>query len=253
MLERIRVFAERAVPIIIAGWLFLPSMAMADDTDLFGLVVLNEAHYSGSRRSHSRVVPIVDYHSGWFFTSTVRGVPEVGTTWKITSSLSGGVQVTLEPERDVADRRPDLNGAKNVGPSPGVGLFIRWKDFVGPSPVDLLLRSRHRLGDSDGALVDARLSAGVYRNSFLGVMMHTQLTFANSTAVNHDFNLRDSSTLEAGPHEFRIGISAQVDLVDRWKATIRVEERKLQGDAKHSPVSEVGSSTSATLGLCYVF
>jgi MipA family protein len=235
----------------------------ADDYALLGAGVRTRPAYDGSASQRTDLIPVVRYYGRPWFARTTQGMLEGGARTEIAPGLAFGIQVAYEAGRKRSESPflrehdiPDLD----VGAS--LGFHLEWDGKLGPAPVNVLLRTRSNAEAIRGDQVDLRGTAGVYGKGPVSVGVFGQTTWASQKSTNTLYGITPEQSAASGLPAFEakgglmyasLGLLGGYDFNPRWTAVWSVEERRLQGDARRSPLAERTSNHYASVGLAYRF
>lgn len=244
----------------------LPGAANAqksDDYVLLGAGVRSRPAYDGSASQRTDLIPVVRYYGRPWFARTTQGMLEGGARMEIAPGLAFGVQVAYEAGRKRSEspflRDHDIPDLK-VGAS--LGFHLEWDAKLGPAPVNVLLRTRQNGQASRGDQIDLRGTVGVYGSGPVSVGVFGQTTWASQKSTNTLYGVTPDLSASSGLPAFEakggimyasLGVLGGYDFGPRWSGVWSVEARRLQGDARRSPLAERASSHYASVGLAYRF
>jgi len=213
-----------------------------EDYTLIGAGVRTRPAYDGSKKQTTEVVPVLRYYGKTLFARTTQGILEAGARTEAAPGVALGVQLAYEAGRR---RGP---GTHDVDSGASIGAHVEWDAEAGPVPLVLLARVRQNADRDHGAQADARVTAGVYQDDALVVGVFTQATWASRRALRAYYETGGSGLLHAG-----VGLLATYRLGASWTLLGSVEGRRLQGEAKDSPLAQRRSNVYAGAGLAYRF
>jgi MipA family protein len=247
--------------------LMLPIGAAAqgapEDYKLLGAGVRSRPAYDGSASQSADIIPVVRYYGRPWFARTTQGMLEGGARMDLAPGLAFGVQLAYEAGRKASESAflrdhniPDID----VGAS--LGFHLEWDGKLGPAPVSVLLRNRQHARSASGDQVDLRGTAGVYGSGRVTVGVFGQATWASGKSASHLYGITEEQSAVTGLPAFQagngllftsVGVLGSVDISRQWVAVWGVEGRRLQGDARRSPLAERTSNYYASAGLAYRF
>jgi MipA family protein len=236
----------------------------APDNDvLLGAGVRSRPAYDGSASQRADLIPIVRYYGRPWFARTTQGMLEGGARMEIAPGLTFGIQVAYEAGRKRSESPflrdhdiPDLD----VGAS--LGFHLEWDGKVGRAPVNVLLRTRQNAEAIRGDQIDLRGTVGVYGSGPVSVGVFGQTTWASQKSTNTLYGITPEQSVASGLPAFQarggimfasLGVLGSYDFSRRWSAVWSLEGRRLQSDARRSPLAERTSNHYASVGLAYRF
>lgn len=221
--------------IIIALALISPaSLAQADD-QLLGAAVRNRPHYDGSGAQTTDLVPVVRLAYGPLFARTTHGMLEGGARFA-AGGLSGGAQIAHEA------------GPLDADPGASLGVHAEWTTRISRVPLNALVRARRHTDSERGALLDARLTVGVYGSYGLRAGLFGQATWASERHLGAYYAVRDSGLLYTSA-----GLMGSYELGRRWLAVGSAELRRLADAPARSAFVQDRSNTFVMGGIAYRF
>ena len=250
---------------IFALGLIVPLIACAElsDAPLLGAGVRLRPAYDGSASQVAELVPVIRYFGQYWFVRSTVGVLEGGPRMELAPGLHAGAQLAYAPGRNTSESDfLKAHSVPGVNPGASVGVHLEWDHTFGPMPIALLARARQHADSDQGAQVDLRLSAGVYRSGRFAAGVYTQATWANAKSTGTFYDITPQQSVVTGLTAFSaasgwlfasFGFLWSVDLVHNWIVVGTMESRSLLGDAAHSPLTERESNYYASVGLAYRF
>lgn len=213
--------------------------------------------YKGSDDHETSIVPLVRVQYG-------RDLVLTGYTLKYSVHYDGPLTVGALA-RYQSGRQDDtheaLMGLGKVSSTIAVGPFVqyRFKDHV-----RLFAEMRHALGARQGTRVDFGTRVGVYQSENFGAQAALTATWVSGKHMRTFFGVTPeqsaNSALDLPVYEPGSGISEiALSLGSRYHVTPRtsfvsfLEYGRLFGDAKDSPLTEVGSPNQFTGGVGVLF
>jgi outer membrane protein len=255
-----------ALGIPIALGLILPAAALAqssDDYTLFGAGVRSRPAYDGSASQHTEAIPVVRYYGRPWFARTTQGMLEGGARMEIAPGLVFGAQLAYEGGRKASESAflrdhgiPDLKNSASLG------VHLEWDGKLGAAPVNLLVRTRQNAESNRGDQIDLRGTAGIYGSGRVSAGVFAQTTWATAKGTNTLYGITPEQSAASGLPAFQagsgflfasLGILGSVDITRQWVAVWSLEGRRLEGDARRSPLAERTSNHYASVGLAYRF
>jgi MipA family protein len=234
-----------------------------DDQVLLGAGVRSRPAYDGSASQRTDLIPIVRYYGRPWFARTTQGMLEGGARMQLAPGLAFGIQVAYEAGRRRSESSflrqhdiPDLDTGASLG------FHLEWDGKLGPAPVNVLLRTRQNAEAARGDQVDLRGTVGVYGGGPVSVGVFGQTTWASQKSTNTLYGITPEQSALSGLPSFAagggvmyasLGVLGGYDLGTKWSAVWSLEGRRLQGDARRSPLAERTSNHYASVGLAYQF
>lgn len=249
----------------LAVGLIVPFVAFAElsEESLLGPGLRTRPAYDGSDSQRVELVPVIRYYGESWFVRSTQGVLEGGARLKLSPGLHAGAQFAYEPGRNA--RESDFlerHRVPNVDRGASVGAHLEWDHKFGPMPVALLARARRNVDSDRGAQVDLRLSAGVFQKGRVAAGVFTQAIWANAKSARSFYGITPPQSVSTGLPAYDPGSGWQaasagllwsVDLSREWVIVGNLEARRLQGDARRSPIVERATNYYASAGLAYRF
>ncbi len=261
---RCALVAMSAMATLAAG-LIVPLVALAElsEQSMVGPGVRTRPAYDGADSRQWELVPVVRYYGRPWFVRSTQGMLEAGARVTLAQGLHAGAQVAYEPGRDASEsdfltirRVPDVDRGASVG------VHLEWDHKFGPVPIALLARVRQHTDADRGAQADLRLSAGVFQKGRVGAGVFTQAIWASGKSTRSLYGITPPQSAVTGLPVFdtgsgllaaSVGLLYQVELSRDWVVVGNLEARRLQGDARHSPLVERATNFYAAAGLAYRF
>jgi MipA family protein len=235
----------------------------AGDYTLLGAGLRSRPAYDGSASQRADVIPVVRYYGRPWFARTTQGMLEGGARLQLAPGLAFGVQLAYEAGRKRSEspflRDHDIADLK-TGAS--LGFHLEWDGKLGAAPVNVLLRTRQNAAAERSDQIDLRGTAGVYGSGPLSIGVFGQATWATAKGTNTLYGVTAEQSALSGLPEFQagsgllfasLGVLGSYDIGPRWVAVWSVESRRLEGDARRSPLAERTSNYYASAGLAYRF
>jgi outer membrane scaffolding protein for murein synthesis (MipA/OmpV family) len=129
-------------------------------------------------------------------------------------------------------------------------------------PLNALARYRRNVDSDLGAHFDLRLTAGIFGRWGVNAGVFGQLTWSDGKATQNYFGLTPQQSSQtglpaysagAGLRNVVFGILGTVDLSEHWLVLWGLNARRLEGDARNSPIVQQGTNWFANGGLAYRF
>jgi MipA family protein len=262
----IRMSTPAGFQIAIALAVSIPAAASAqssDDYALLGAGLRSRPAYDGSASQRADVIPVVRYYGRPWFARTTQGMLEGGARMTIAPGLAFGVQLAYEAGRRASESSfLRDHGVPDLKTSASLGFHLEWDGKLGPAPVNVLLRTRQNAKAERSDQIDLRGTAGVYGNARASVGVFGQATWATAKGTNTLYGVTADESAETGLAQFQagsgllfasLGVLGSYDISRQWVAVWSVEGRRLEGDARRSPLAERTSNYYASAGLAYRF
>ena len=245
----------------------LSPVAFAQDADMgdayVGLGGRVRPAYEGADSRRGEAIPYLRLYGEHLFARTTQGILEGGVRSNPAGGVVFGGQLAYEEGRITdesaflkAHNFEDIDAAASVG----VHAEADWK--IGPMPLNALARYR-RNADSDlGAHVDLRLTAGIFSRWGVDAGVFGQLTWSDEKATQNYFGLTPQQSSQtglpaysagAGLRNVAFGILGSVDLSEHWLVLWGLNARRLERDARNSPIVQEGTNWFVNGGLAYLF
>lgn len=219
--------------------------------------------YEGADSRRGGAIPYLRLYAEHLFARTTQGMLEGGVRSNPAGGVVFGAQLVYEEGR-VTDESAFLKAHNfediDAGASVGVHAEADWK--IGPMPLNALARFR-RNADSDlGAHVDLRLTAGIFSRWGVDAGVFGQLTWSDEKATQNYFGLTPQQSSQtglpaysagAGLRNVAFGILGSVDISKHWLVLWGLNARRLEGDARNSPIVQERTNWFANGGLAYRF
>ena len=244
--------------------LLLPLQAWAVDAPtLIGVAGWSHPTYDGADSQQVMAIPTISYYGKHSFARTTQGVLEGGSRAELFKGFNVGAQLVYEGGRD-STASPFLtsHNVPSISPNVSLGVHAELKQEIGPMPIWLLLRARQHADAAYGAQADLRLTAGIYGGEWLNAGLFAQATWADSPAMQSYYGITPQQSASTGLTAFTAaagrlinteGVLWSFDLTQNWQLLGSLETRQLQGDARKSPLAQVGSNYYASLGIGFQF
>jgi len=250
---------------ILACGVIVPLAAVAElsNDSLLGPGLRSRPAYDGSDSQRVELVPVVRYLGQPWFARSTQGMLEGGIRMEVAPGLYAGAQLAYEPGRRTSESDflkshnvPRINGGASVG------LQLEWDHNFGPMPITMLMRARQHTDTDLGALVDLRLSAGVFRSGPVAVGVFTQTTWASAKSADSFYGMSPQQSAVTGLPAFTAGsgwifgsggLLWSIDLARHWVVVGNMEARRLHGDAARSPLAQRLSNHYLSAGIAYHF
>jgi len=245
--------------------LMMPTAALAElsDESLAGPGAWWRPAYDGSASQVTELIPVVRYLGVPWFVRTTQDVFEGGVRVEVAPGLHAGAQLAYEPGRHASESGfLETHNVPDVDRGASAGMHVEWDVFIGPMPINLLVRARQNVALDRGAQVDLRLSAGVFRGGPVAMGVFGQVTWADAKSACTLYGITPQESLTTGLPAFQPGSGVMytafgwlgsVDLSSRWTVTLNLESHQLQGDTAHSPLAERRTNLYGSVGPAYRF
>jgi outer membrane scaffolding protein for murein synthesis (MipA/OmpV family) len=245
--------------------LALPAVAQDPTADptLLGAGARSRPAYDGSASQYLEAVPVLRYWTPLVFARSTRGPLEGGLHVEVLPGLDAGVQLAYEQGRATRESTfLTAHDLPNIGRGGSYGAHLEWNGNLGPSPINVILRSRQNLKAGQGLQADLRLTAGVFqaRGFSAGVVGEASWADARSNRTMYGITVQQAaiSGLAAfspgsGLLSASLGLIWSYDLARHWLLVGNLEGRRMEGDAARSPLTEKRSNLYATVGAAYRF
>ena len=245
----------------------MSSVAFAQDADkgdaYVGLGARVRPAYDGADSRRGDAIPYVRLYGKHLFARTTQQILEGGVRSNPLGGVVFGAQVAYEEGR-ITDESAFLTAHNfediDAGASVGVHAEADWT--IGPVPFNALVRYRRNIDSDRGSEVDLRLSAGVLSRWGVNAGVFGQLTWSDEKATQDYFGLTPEQssrtglpfyTAGAGLRNVTVGIEGSVDVSKHWLVLWGLNARRLEGDARNSPIVQEGTNWFANGGLAYRF
>jgi outer membrane protein len=238
-------------------------LAELSNDGLIGPGLRSRPAYDGSDSQHTELVPVLRYFGPMLFARSTQGVFEGGLRAELAPGLHTGAQLAYEGGRRASESSFLARHAfADVKSGASLGLQMEWDHSIGPMPITLLARARKHIDADQGAQVDLRLSAGVFKSGPVSAGVYAQALWASAKSVNALYGITTQQSLATGLPAFTAGsgwlaasagLLGSVDLSPQWVVVGSFEARRLRGDATNSPLVERRSSHYLNAGLAYRF
>jgi len=250
---------------LLASW--LSSVAFAQDADkgdaYAGLGARARPAYEGADSSRGDAIPYLRLYGEHLFARTTQGMLEGGIRSNPLGSVVIGAQIAYEEGR-VTEEAAFLKAHNfediDAGASVGVHAEADWT--IGPMPLNALVRYRRNTDSELGSQIDLRLTAGIFARWGVNAGVFGQLTWSDEKATQNYFGLTPQQSAQtglpvysAGPglRNIAFGILGDVDLSKHWLILWGLNARRLEGDARNSPIVQEGTNWFVNAGLAYRF
>ena len=242
-------------------------VAMAQDASkgdaYVGLGARVRPAYEGADSQRTEAIPYVRLYGKHLFARTTQGILEGG----VRSSPAGGVVVGAQlayEEGRITDESAFLQAHDfediDANASVGVHAELDWK--IGRMPLNALARYRHNVDSNLGAQADLRVTAGIFSRWGLNAGVFGQLTWSDEEATQNYFGLTPEQSSRtglpvysagAGLRNVQFGLLWTLDLSRHWLMLGGLNVRRLEGDARGSPIVQDETNWFANAGLAYRF
>jgi MipA family protein len=249
----------------LAAGLIVPLVAFAElsQQPMLGPGVRTRPAYDGSDSRRWELVPVIRYYGQPWFLRSTQGMLEGGARLALAPGLHAGAQLAYEPGRE-ADESDFLESRRvpDVDVGASLGVHLEWDHKFGPVPIALLARARQHIDSDRGAQADLRLSVGVFQKGPVGAGVFAQATWASAKSTRSFYGITPPQSAVTGLPAFdpgsgwlaaSVGLLYQIELSKAWVVVGNLEARRLQGDARHSPLVERATNFYATAGVAYRF
>jgi outer membrane protein len=250
---------------VLAAGLIVPLVAFAElsEESLLGPGLRSRPAYDGSDSRRVEFVPAVRYFGQPWFVRSTQGVLEGGARLQLAPGLHAGAQLAYEPGRRARESDfLEIHHVPDVDRGASVGVHLEWDHKFGPMPIALLARARQHTDSDRGAQADLRLSVGVFEKGPVGVGLFTQATWASGKSTRSFYGITPAQSAATGLPAFdpgsgwltaTFGLLYRVELSPNWVIVGNLDARRLQGDARGSPLVERATNYYAAAGLAYRF
>jgi outer membrane scaffolding protein for murein synthesis (MipA/OmpV family) len=212
------------------------SSALADEETLLGAGQRGRPKYDGSERQTTELVPIVRYYGGPLFARTTHGMLEGGARLAIARTIAAGVQLAHEP------------GPRNEDPGSSVGAHVEWTTRLGAAPLNALARYRSHTESERGALLDTRLTMGVYGHGSARAGIFGQATWSDEKHMRAYYDVPQSGLLYTSA-----GVLGSYHLGSRWLVIASAELRRLGARPAGSAFVQDRTNGHISAGAAYRF
>jgi MipA family protein len=218
-----------------------------------GVGALSAPRYLGADEHRTRALPLVQLRWGGGWSA---GLDGVGYRWRLGDGATVGVKLGLDRGRRERDAEA-LRGMGDIPKRPELAASgtVRLLPFV-------MAGAGVRLGsgeDRDGLLVDWSLRTPVPLAPGVRLMLGVSGTWANAAAMQSAFGVSAAQSAAsgygvyapaAGWRDWGPSALLMAELGGPWMLMARVDQRRLLGPARDSPLvrSEAGTSGMLTLG-----
>ena len=245
----------------------LSPVAFAQDADrgdaYVGLGARARPAYEGADSKRGDVIPYLRLYGEHLFARTTQGILEGGIRLNPVGGVVFGAQLAYEEGR-ITDESAFLkaHNFEDIDASASVGVHAEadWK--IGPMPLNALARYRLNTDSDLGAQVDLRLTAGIFSRWGVNAGVFGQLTWSDAEATQNYFGLTPQQSSRtglpaynagAGLRNVTLGILGTVDLSKHWLVLWGLNARRLEGDARNSPIVQEDTNWFVNGGLAYRF
>ncbi|HWH49632.1 MAG TPA: MipA/OmpV family protein [Burkholderiales bacterium] len=219
--------------------------------------------YEGADSQRGDAIPYVRLYGDHWFARTTQGILEGGVRSNPFGRVVFGVQLAYEEGR-IAEESAFLqaHNFEDIDPSVSFGLHAETDWKIGPMPLNALARFRLDADSERGSHVDLRLTAGVFSRWSVKAGIFGQLTWSDEEATQTSFGLTPQQSIRtglpvysagAGLRNITMGILGTVDLSKHWLILWGLNARRLEGDARNSPIVQEDTNWFANGGLAYRF
>lgn len=247
--------------------LLLPSAARAQDPGtepaLLGAGGRSRPVYTGSASQDQEPVPVVRDHGPVLFVRDTRGPLEGGVHVEILPGVNAGLQLAYEEGRQTNESSFLIqHHLPNIGAGASYGAQLEWNVYLGPSPINLILRARQHLKAAEGAQADLRLSVGVLKAGPFSAAVVGQETWANAQSNRSMYGITGQEAAISGLPVYNpggglvsnmFGLLWSLDLARHWLLVGNLEGYRLHEDAARSPLAERRWNVEAVVGGAYRF
>ena len=249
----------------LAAGLIVPLVAFAElsEQSMLGPGVRTRPAYDGSDSRRWEAVPVVRYYGHPWFVRSTQGVLEAGARMALAPGLHAGAQLAYEPGRKASESDfLRAHSVEDVDRGASAGVHLEWDHKFGPMPIALLARARQHTDSDRGAQVDLRLSVGVFQKGPVGVGVFTQAIWASGKSTQSFYGITPPQSAVTGLPVFdpgsglraaSVGLLYRVEVSRDWVVVGNLEARRMQGDARDSPLVERATNFYAAAGLAYLF
>lgn len=219
--------------------------------------------YEGADSRRGEAIPYLRLYGEHLFARTTQGILEGGIRSNPVGGVVFGAQLAYEEGR-VTDESAFLkaHSFEDIGAGASVGVHAEadWK--VGPMPLNALARYRHNVDPDRGAEFDLRLTAGIFSRWGVNAGIYGQLTWSDDKAAQSYFGLTPEQSSRtglpvysagSGPRNIAFGVLWTLDLSKHWLMLGGLNVRRLEGDARNSPIVQEDTNWFVNGGLAYRF
>ena len=219
--------------------------------------------YEGADSRRGDVIPYLRLYGEHWFARTTQGMLEGGVRSNPVGPVVFGAQLVYEEGRVAeesaflqAHNFEDIDAAASVG----VHAEADWK--IGQMPLNALARFRLNSDSDRGSDVDLRLTAGIFSRWGLKAGVFGQLTWSDEEATQHYFGVTPAQSIRtglpvysagSGLRDVELGLLWTLDLSKHWLMLGGFNVRRLEGDARNSPIVQEDTNWYANGGVAYRF
>lgn len=219
--------------------------------------------YDGTDSRRTDVIPYLRLYGEHWFARTTQGILEGGIRLNPLGSVVFGAQVAYEESR-VAEESAFLQAHNfediDAAASLGVHAEADWK--IGQMPLNALARFRLNSDSDRGSEADLRLTAGILSRWGLNAGVFGQLTWSDEEATQNYFGVTPQQSIQTGLPVYNAGSGLRnvvfgvlwtLDLSKHWLMLGGLNVRRLEGDARNSPIVQEDTNWFVNAGLGYRF
>jgi MipA family protein len=253
----------RSVTFAVALMVPLVAFAELSQESMIGPGVRTRPAYDGSDSQRWELVPVIRYYGRPLFVRSTQGVLEGGARIELAPGLNAGAQLAYEPGRNQRDSDfLKSHSVPDVDRGASVGVHLEWDHKFGPVPIALVARARRHIESDRGAQADLRLSAGVFQKGPVGLGVFIQGIWADAKSTRSFYGITPALSPVTGLPAYDPGsgwlaasggLLYSIDLHRNWVIVGNLEVRRLQGDARGSPLVERATNYYGSAGLAYRF
>lgn len=219
--------------------------------------------YEGADSRRGDAIPYLRLYGEHLFARTTQGILEGGVRSKPAGGVVFGAQLAYEEGR-LTDESAFLkeHNFENIDASASVGLHAEVDWTIGLMPLNALARYRHNADPDLGVQVDLRLTAGIFSRWGVDAGVYGQLTWSDEKATQNYFGLTPQQSSRtglpaysagAGLRNVAFGILGTVDLSKHWLVLWGLNARRLESDARNSPIVQESTNWFVNGGIAYRF
>jgi outer membrane protein len=235
----------------------------ADDEKYIGIGLRLRPAYEGADGSRADVIPYVRLYGEHFFARTTQGILEGGWRTQPFGGVVFGAQLAYEEGRITGDSAfLQEHNFEDLDPSGSAGLHAEGDWKIGAMPLNALLRYRHDVDADNGAQADLRVTAGILDWHGIRAGVFGQLTWSDDKSTQRYFGITPGQSATtglpaysagSGMRRIEVGVLGDIDISEHWIGLWGLNIRRLQGDAKDSPLVLDKTNLYANAGVAYRF
>ena len=245
----------------------MSSVAFAQDADkgdaYVGLGARVRPAYEGADSRRGDAIPYLRLYGEHWFARTTQGMLEGGVRSNPVGRVVFGAQLAYEEGR-VAEESAFLQAHNfediDAAASFGVHAESDWK--IGRMPLNALARFRLNSDSDRGSEVDLRLTAGIFSRWGVKAGVFGQLTWSDEEATQNYFGVTPQQSIRtglpvysagSGLRNVQLGVLWTLDLSKHWLMLGGLNVRRLEGDARNSPIVQEETNWFLNGGRAYRF